>query len=209
MVGADIGTDHAYLPYLLLEKNICRRMLLCDVSPKSIGQARATVEKHNLQDRTRLILADGLDAVDEPCGCISMMGMGGETMAEILHRGQDRLQGAVLVLSAHTEQPLVRRALADIHYHLTQERLCLAAGRFYILWRAEPGDVPVSEEALRYGSLLFAEPPELLRPYLADRIKVLTARLLGLRSGTQTDADVLASVQRDLDFYQRKLEEMP
>ena len=119
-VGADIGTDHAYLPAELLRRGICRRMLLCDVSPSALAHAGQTVARLHLQSRTRLLLGDGLSAVDEPCGCVSVMGMGGETMAGILTRGADRLRGAVLVLSAHTEQEAVRRAVRDIGYHFTR-----------------------------------------------------------------------------------------
>lgn len=193
-VGADIGTDHARLPCHLLRTQVCRRILLCDISPKALAHAEETVRRHHLEDRARIVCADGLAALDEPCGCVSVMGMGGDTMAQLLRAGAGRLQGAVLVLSAHTEQPLVRQAVQDIGYHFTAERLCQAAGRYYILWRAEPGDAPQSASDVRYGRLLYQEPPQLLRGYLDHRLEVLEVKRRGLRSGggdtAQTDADI-------------------
>ena len=209
VLGADIGTDHAYLPWLLLREGICERMLLCDVSPKSIGQAEATVRKHHLEDRTELILADGLRALPETgCGCVSVMGMGGETMAQILLEGKDRLKGAVLVLSCHTEQSLVRRAVRDIGYRLTREELCRAGGRYYIVWRAEPGSWDPSEEELLYGSLMFKAPSSLLQGYCGWRVRVLSARLKGLRAVEERERTAIRETGAELSFYQGQLDRM-
>ena len=205
-IGADIGTDHGLLPCYLLEADICRRMILADVSAKALRHAEAQVQARHLEHRARLIRADGLDALTEPCGCVSVMGMGGETIADILRRGQNRLHGAVLVLSAHTEQPLVRRAVMDIGYHLTQEVVCKAAGRFYVCWRAEEGPAPMPEEAIRYGCLMWRQPSHLLREYLAHRIQFTRSKVAGLLSAAVPDEAAIAEARRDLDWYLAKEE---
>lgn len=205
-VGADIGTDHGFLPCHLLEKGVCRRMILADVSPKALRRAEAEVSRRGLQDRARLVCADGLDALTEPCGCVSLMGMGGETLAGILLRGRERLQGATLVLSAHTELPLVRRAVLELGYHLTRETLCRSGGRLYVFWRAEPGFAPMTEEEIRHGSLLYQEDTPLLADYLRWRLGVAEAKLRGLRVAAVPDAQDLALAEQDVDFYRRKLE---
>lgn len=207
-LGADIGTDHGLLPCHLLRKGICQRMILSDVSPKALRHAEESVARYHLSDRARTVLADGLDALDEPCGCVSMMGMGGETIRDILLSGQAHLHGAVLVISAHTEQPLVRKTLPEIGYHIVKERLCRAAGRFYIFWRAEPGvDAPWSEEELRYGRLLWTEnDPALVKEYCAFRIKVMEDRLRGLSAASGDVSLLEAEIRRDADFYRMKCE---
>ena len=129
-LGADIGTDHGLLPCQLLKENICQRMIFADVSDKALAHAREQAARQALTDRASFACADGLGALTAPCGCVSVMGMGGETIAGILTRGKDKLQGAVLVLSAHTDLHLVRQAVADIGYHIVREELCRAAGRF-------------------------------------------------------------------------------
>ncbi|MGN0745813.1 MAG: class I SAM-dependent methyltransferase, partial [Aristaeellaceae bacterium] len=205
-LGADIGTDHGYLPCHLLEAGVCRRMILADVSQKALRRAEAEVARRGLQARAALVCADGLDALTERCGCVSIMGMGGETLAGILLRGQERLQGATLVLSAHTELPLVRRAIVSLGYHMTRETLCRSGGRFYLFWRAEPGPAPMTEEEIRHGSLLYQENTPLLREYLAWRRDVAQAKLAGLRVAAAPDAQAIALAEQDVDFYQRKLE---
>lgn len=207
-LGADIGTDHGLLPCHLLEVGICQRMILADVSPKALRHAEAQVRARRLEGRARLACADGLDALTEPCGCVSVMGMGGETIADMLRRGRHKLYGAALVLSAHTEQPLVRQAVADIGYHLAREVLCKAAGRFYVFWRAEPGESVLSDEAIRYGGLMWDDASPLLKEYLAHRVAFTRSKLAGLRRAATPDHAAIADAQRDLDWYLAKEEKL-
>ena len=205
--GTDIGTDHAYLPCHLLRTGICRHMIAADVSPKALARARESLARQRLIDRAEVILADGLDAVTRPCGCISVMGMGGELMSSILRKGQDKLRGAVLVLGAHTELDLVRGAIHDVGYHIVQEKLCRAGGRFYVFWRAEEGEQPVSEKEIRYGRLLWQEANPLLADYAAWRRRVLQDRERGLLAASQPDGNAIRQVQEDIAWYTTKMEE--
>ena len=206
--GADIGTDHAYLPCHLLRTNVCRYMIAADVSDKALSRARENLTRQHLMDRAEVVLADGLDAVTRPCGCISIMGMGGELMGRILRDGQDHLQGAVLVLGAHTELHLVREAIRDIGYHIVQERLCKAAGRFYVFWRAEAGCQDVSPAEIRYGGLLWQEDADLLREYASWRRRVLQDKERGLLAASQRDEESIGEVQSDIAWYTKRLEEL-
>lgn len=206
--GADIGTDHAFLPCHLLRAGVCKHMIAADVSPKALARARENLTRQKLIDQAEVVLADGLDAVSRKCGCISVMGMGGELMAKILRNGQERLQGAVLVLGAHTELNLVRQAIHDIGYHIVQERLCKAAGRFYVFWRAEFGKAELSVEAIRYGDLLWQENAGLLREYAAWRRRVCQDRERGLLCASNQDEEAIREVQADIAWYTTKLEEL-
>ena len=206
--GADIGTDHAFLPCYLLRTNTCGHMIAADVSEKALARARENLTRQRLIDRAEVVLADGLDAVSRPCGCISIMGMGGELMGKILRKGQDRLQNAVLVLGAHTELHLVREAIRDVGYHIVQERLCRAAGRFYVFWRAEVGAEEVSAADIRYGSMLWQEKTPLLQEYAQWRRRVLQDKERGLLTASVHDEDAIREVQADIAWYTKKLEEL-
>ena len=206
--GADIGTDHAFLPCHLLRTNICRHMIAADVSEKALARARENLTRQRLINRAEVVLADGLQAVNRPCGCISVMGMGGELMARILRDGQDHLHGAVLVLGAHTELHLVREAIRDVGYHIVQERLCKAAGRFYVFWRAEAGLEDLSSMAIRYGGLLWQEHTPLLQDYAQWRRRVLQDKERGLLAASVPDEDEIREVQADIAWYTKKLEEL-
>lgn len=203
-LGADIGTDHGLLPCHLLEMGVCRRMILADISPKALRHAEEQVRRRGLEDRATLICADGLAALRERAGCVSITGMGGKTMAELLRAGADRLAGAALVLSAHTDQDQVRRAVRDIGYHFTAERLCRAAGRFYLVWKAMPGPRAYTEDELALGTpLLLAGGDPLLPDYLAWRQWVLERKLAGLVQAAQPDEAEVARVREALEKLRR------
>lgn len=198
-LGADIGTDHAYLPRFLLQRDVCRQMILTDISPHALQHARETVEEAGLEDRTTLVLADGLSPLQKnPCGCISIMGMGGETLAGILRGGVDCLNGAVLVLSAHTDLPTVRAAIRDIHYHPTREEVAYASGRPYLLWRCEPGEVSWTETDLRLGTLLLTNSLPEARQYLKKQVEVLRHKCQGLLSASTPNHELIAQIQADI-----------
>ena len=206
--GADIGTDHAFLPCHLLRTGACQHMIAADVSEKALARARENLTRQRLINRAEVVLADGLDAVTRKCGCISVMGMGGELMGKILRRGQDKLQGAVLVLGAHTELHLVREAIRDVGYHIVQERLCKAAGRFYVFWRAEEGSADMSAEEIRYGRQLWVGDQVILREYAAWRRRVLQDKERGLLAATNRDENAIREVQTDIAWYTTRLEEL-
>lgn len=202
-LGADIGTDHALLPCSLLEQGVCERMILTDLSEKALDRARRQVVRRGLADRVSLRCGNGLSVLEEACGCISITGMGGRTIAAILEEGREKLRGAALVLCAHTEQDEVRRCLRRIGYRIAREEPCVCGGHAYVIWRAEPGAMTLTplEEVL--GRELFDADPERLIPYLNMRLTVIARRLEGLRSAREPDE---AAIAWQMAQYDRCLE---
>ena len=155
--GADIGADHGRLSCYLLHHQICQRMIVADISADSLSKAERLLSLHELSDRAFFRVADGLDALREhPAQCVAICGMGGRLMSEILHRGKDMLKNADLILSCHTEIPLIRKTVTEINYSIQTERLVRAKGRYYVIMRAVPGASKYSEKELYLG-------PELLK----------------------------------------------
>ena len=199
-LAADIGTDHAHLPAALLQRGRCQHMILTDISESALENARTEMIRLRLTDRVSLRLGDGLSPVSEKCGMISVMGMGGCTIRSILLSGKDRLQGASLLLSAHTDWHLIRSALQDIGYRPDREEPCFAAGRFYLILRARPGAVPMTDREIRLGGPLFCSGSPVLIPFLRRRRDVLQARLNGLLSASVPGAAEIRVLREDLDF---------
>ncbi len=191
-LGADIGTDHGLLPCHLLEQGVCQRMILADVSPKALEHARGEVLRRGLESRAALRCADGLEALDAPCGCISITGMGGRTISGILRRGRERLRGAALVLCAHTERAQVRVCLQEIGYRMEREEPCMCGGHAYVVWRAVPGEMDLSPMEVLCGRELFDSDSPMLIPYLRSRMETLERRLDGLMKAATPDRAAIA-----------------
>ena len=200
-LAADIGTDHAHLPAALLQRGRCQHMILTDLSESALKNARETVIRCHLSDRTDLRAGDGLQPLEEACGMISITGMGGRTVHDILLEGAGKLRGASLVLSAHTDLPLIRKAVCRIGYHLDREEPCFCAGRYYLVLRARPGVCPLTPRELRLGGPLFESQSSQLIPYLTRRREVLQDKLRGLVSADKPEESLIAQVREDIAFY--------
>ena len=200
-LAADIGTDHAHLPAALLQRGRCQHMILTDLSESALKNARETAIRCRLSDRTDLRAGDGLQPLEEACGMISITGMGGRTVHDILLEGAGKLRGASLVLSAHTDLSLIREAVCRIGYHLDREEPCFCAGRYYLVLRARPGACPLTPRELRLGGPLFESQSSQLIPYLTRRREVLQDKLRGLVSADKPEESLIAQVREDIAFY--------
>ena len=201
-LAADIGTDHAHLPAALLQRGRCQHMILTDLSESALQNARNEMIRFRLTDRVEIRLGNGLMPLEEPCGMISITGMGGRTIREILLAGRQKLQGASLILSAHTDLPLIREAVSMIGYHTDVEEPCFCAGRFYLVLRARPGYCPVTQQQLRLGGPLFDSSSDQLIPYLIRRREVLEESLRGLLTAEVQDQALITQIRGDIAAYQ-------
>ena len=206
-LAADIGTDHAHLPAALLQRGRCQHMILTDISESALQNARNEMIRFRLMDRVSLRAGEGLAPLSEACGMISVTGMGGRTIRDILLKGRDRLQNASLVLSAHTDLPLIRETIGLIGYHLDKEEPCFCAGRYYLVMRARPGAMPMSPRNIRLGGPLFDSASDQLIPYLIRRQDVLHAQLQGLITAGAPDRNLISQVQEDISFYESFIQE--
>lgn len=164
---ADIGSDHAYLPVAMMRRGVITAAVAGEVATTPFHAAERTVHENGLEQQITVRLADGLAAIEPGDGitAISVCGMGGETIRDILERGKAHLSGEErLVLQPNGgEQPL-RQWLMDNGYRILGEEL-LRENRFYyeiiVAERSEP--VTYTDEQLYFGPLqMQARSPEFL-----------------------------------------------
>ena len=212
-ICADIGCDHGRLSAVLLLENRCQLLLAADISEKALQKAKVRLHGLGLESRAVFAVADGLAGLDIlPQGqadTVCILGMGGETVAGILRRGQAKLHGATLILGAQTELYVVREALEAIGYQLTGERIVSAEERLYVLMRATPapqGAPRCSQRELLLGPCLLRDLPICWLPWLERRQRLLTASVTAMQSAqTARDAQRLAQAQVELRFTQEAL----
>ena len=154
---ADIGSDHAYLPVALLKRGVITCAVAGDVALTPFKAAERTVRENGLQSLIRVRLASGLEAIEpgDAITAITLCGMGGERIRDILDAGKARLTGSErLILQPNGgEQPL-RLWLMNNGYCIQHEDL-LRENRFYyeiiVAERHEPARY--SPEELYFGPL--------------------------------------------------------
>ena len=140
-VAADIGTDHAFLPCYLIQNNICRFALACDIRQGPLEKARQTVCEYEMNDKIRLVLCDGLCGIDkdtrDDITDIIIAGMGGEMIAKILADSpfvqNERYN---LIFQPMTKAHTLRKYLCENGYAIADETACVAANKHYTVINA-------------------------------------------------------------------------
>ncbi|NUT81382.1 tRNA (adenine(22)-N(1))-methyltransferase [Pseudomonas brassicacearum] len=154
---ADIGSDHAYLPVALLRRGAIAMAVAGEVALTPFRAAERTVGENGLEQQISVRLANGLAAIEPEDGitAISLCGMGGETIRDILDSGKARLSGQErLILQPNGgEQPL-RQWLMENDYRILCEEV-LRENRFYyeIIVAERAGPVTYTAEELYFGPL--------------------------------------------------------
>ncbi|KPY03999.1 Uncharacterized protein ALO57_04581 [Pseudomonas coronafaciens pv. oryzae] len=154
---ADIGSDHGYLPVALLNRGVIAAAVAGEVALTPFCAAERTVRENDLDQQISVRLADGLAAIEAADGitAVSLCGMGGETIRDILESGKARLSGQErLILQPNGgEQPL-RRWLMENGYRIVGEEV-LRENRFdYEIIVAEcTGSVKYTAKELYFGPL--------------------------------------------------------
>ena len=100
---ADIGTDHGYVPYLMLKDNKAKKIIATDVRIKPINTAKANLSKFD-QKRLDFRVGDGLSVIDyDEAEGICICGMGYDLIKNILSN-IELYNFRYLIVSPHTKQ---------------------------------------------------------------------------------------------------------
>ena len=174
-ITADIGTDHAYLPVLLVEKGICRKVYACDIGEGPLKSAYETVHEHGLEENIELILSDGFDHVPDDIDCAVIAGMGYYTAAEILDKAAERLPSLKqIIVEVNRNVEMMRRWISDHHFTITNEIAVEDRGFDYIVivFNTEYHET-LTEEEILCGPVLKRNMDESYIRYVNRRIRMI------------------------------------
>ncbi len=131
---ADIGTDHAHLPIELVMSGKCERAIACDVKKGPLEVAQKNISELALNDKIELRLGFGLEVLSpDECDCITVAGMGGLMICDILERSKTVSKSADrLFLQPNTCEYDLRKYLYENEYTVENE-LGVHEGEHYYL----------------------------------------------------------------------------
>jgi len=188
---ADIGTDHAYLPVILILNNKIPHAIAADLRKGPLENAESTVKLNSVEDKIELRLSDGLEYIEpDEVDDIVIAGMGGILIAEILSKAEwtkDSTKNLVLQPQSHSEN--LREFLFENGYEITNEQACFEDDKVYICMNAVySGNTGEHSEAeLIFGSFLDRK-DEPSMAFVEKKLKRLKARY---------DALIQQSVEND------------
>ncbi len=172
-VLADIGTDHAYLPVWLLEKNKITAAIAGDIAEGPCLAAKNTVAMYAAKDKVQVRLGSGLKVLQSgEVDCIAIAGMGGSTMIEILEADMPlAIEAKTLVLQPMAGAATLRKWLCSNGWKLVSEDLVPDGRHLYEIIAAERGESDIYTQAeYEIGPQLIVNKHPLLAEQFARQI---------------------------------------
>ncbi|MBE5760582.1 MAG: SAM-dependent methyltransferase [Clostridiales bacterium] len=152
----DIGSDHGLLPVYMLLEDMAEYAVLSDISAPAIERGRNNVIEYDLEDRASVRVGDGLIGLSpKEEDAVSICGMGGLTVLDILTAAGDI--PCPMVLQANTDHEDLRKGLQKMGYAITDEAILRENGKFYIIIKAEKGEMRLTDEEAFFGPILLKE----------------------------------------------------
>ncbi len=139
----DVGCDHGYIPIWLLLNNRCKKAIASDIGQGPLDTARKNARACGIDcGRISFIISDGLEGITTPDSgnnVLSVTGMGGLLIADILNKGYEKLSCfSSLILSPHTKQEELRRYLIANGFIIKDERYVKDSDKLYVVIHAMP-----------------------------------------------------------------------
>lgn len=185
---ADLGTDHGYIPIVLVERGVAGGAIAMDVRTGPLLRAREHIRLHGLEDRIETRLSDGARLLEPgEADTVVIAGMGGELVIHILEEGR-HLWNSVdqWVLSPQSELWKVRRFLKEQGFLISREGMVEEDGKYYTVMEAVRGEMgEMTRAQLLYGKCLIQDKNPVLGDFLRKeekQMKTIRGRLANQRS---------------------------
>lgn len=216
---ADIGTDHGYVPIMLVKNGIVKKAYAMDVNKGPLQRAAEHVAEEGLEDRIELRLSNGLQKLQKKeAESIVIAGMGGELMVDILESGKEVLEDVKeLILSPHSEIGVLRKYLINSGYEIIQEEMLYDAGKYYTILKVIHSQNPqkVQEQYKEeyyyiYGLLLIQKKDSVLKEFLEKKQQkyIDIYEHLKLNSVTDTVEKRMQEMKAELEEIEMVLENL-
>lgn len=175
-IVADIGTDHAQLPILLVERNICNKVYACDEKKGPLSIAEENIKSKGLSDKIETILSDGFAHIPMDIDMAVIAGMGFYTAKMILENAQNRLHLLnKIIVQINVDSHLMRNWINENHYTILEEKYVNERNKDYeiISFTTQIEGKDLSEEEIYLGPKLMKEKSEeILAYYLKKEDKI-------------------------------------
>lgn len=158
---ADIGSDHAYLPCYLVKMNKINKAIAGEVVEGPYQSALKQVKEDELTEQVEVRKGNGLTVLSpREVTTVTIAGMGGPLISEILENGKDRLEGVQkLILQPNISAITIRQWLLDNGWEIKDEKILEEDRKIYevILAGRSSHRPTLSQQELLLGPVLLKE----------------------------------------------------
>lgn len=198
-VVMDIGADRG-----LLAKELARSNVKVYASENKKGPFQALVDNTLLEREQyglECIFTDGIDILPSRVTTLSIMGMGGGTIYDILSRHEEKLgQIQYLLIEPQSDFILPLKYLLDRNYHVIDGHYVFEK-RYYpmLLLKKEDSEMKYDEVELCFGIFPLRSQDKVLKDYLVAQQKHILSFPEDVR---KTKQDELQMIEKGLMYYE-------
>ena len=177
---ADIACDHGYLGIYAVENYGLKNVLLTDINPMPLASAVSNTKKKNLQDIISCKLGDGLAPLDKDYEVITISGIGGILLKDIMSKDIVKCQNAKrMVLCPNTDLYEVRKFLHENNFEITHEEIIYDYKYYEIIVCSYVGKkIDYTEIELKYGPKLLINQTIVFKNYYHELLKLYQRQVL-------------------------------
>jgi tRNA (adenine22-N1)-methyltransferase len=172
---ADVGTDHAYIPYEALKTGLCTFAYAADIKAGPLKHAQATFGGTALEDKVRLIVCDGIQSIPDPLDAVVIAGMGAETALPIIQNDIERFKEIPqIIIQVNRDVARVRKTMNKLGFSIVDETISFLRHYYVaIKFQYDASFCEYSDIQLKYGPVLLQKREPILLDYLHSRIEQL------------------------------------
>lgn len=162
-VVADIGSDHALLPIALVLSGKVTRAYASEVNEGPYEMSVKNIEKYNLQNYIIPVLSDGISELEADVNCITICGMGGNLIADILNSNKDKLSRVnEIIIQPNNNEETARIWLVNNGYDIEDEAIVYEDDVYYEVIKAVKREITTryTKEELYFGPILLKNKSE-------------------------------------------------
>lgn len=209
---ADIGTDHGYVPMVLMKQGKSPRVIMSDISEGSLAKAKETFAACHLNERVNesdFRIGDGLQTIDAgEVDELIIAGLGGHTIKDILEDDESKSKSfRKLILQPRKHSGTLRYYLYTHGWNIESERLA-EEGKFACeIISAVPSEessreAPYSEDDIRwkYPEGIISADPQLALNRICWKIGSLEEQEANLSGGKEDHQDILKKIREDHSY---------
>lgn len=169
--AADIGCDHGFVPIDLVKQKIVPKAIAMDIKKGPLQRAAEHIQEYGLEQMIETRLSDGMEQLHPgEVDTIILSGIGGPLMIQILEKGMHVTASLKeMVLSPQSEIEQVRRYLVAHSFCITEEKMVLEDGKYYVVMHVivnKEKQFEWTDLEYRYGKSLLEKRDDVFLSYL-------------------------------------------
>ena len=178
-VVADVGSDHGFVPKILLQQKKCDLVYVTDISQKCVQKAKCNLKGY--EDFTKFVTCNGIEALFDTSPLpqqILIAGMGGREIIKIIMQDKGKVFNNFILQPQKNTQEL-RVFLQDNSFDIQKDFILQEGKIFYNIIQAtrRESKIPLTLEQIIFGKTNLFSPTKDFDNYLNYKIEKIASIL--------------------------------